>query len=418
MAHRLVFVGRSSREFLRRYRSRLRQLRDEGFEVLLFAGDDCDQQEWTKEGIVFQALPVKNPHNAAGLLGAYFILQGAFLEEPPLLVHVFGHRLSWLVALAAKQAEVKALITTMEYHWVEERPVHLPKIPYFGKSLLPKVGGVESYLNRVIGPLFRQTMEERYRWLGEQVDRYIVTNRFDERLVRDLDLVDEDKLQLLSGGPGVIAQRARDVESRKESRDLLGLQKSWRILFGWTGELVGRHGGEALLSLIASVSRSNPEVGWVIGTKGRRWSTLWSRLKSFEARGIVKIIDEPTLGQEDLLYKSLDALIWLGSPSTPLDPVLEAGAFGVPTVGYESPAAREVLRQNETGLLVLEEDLDALTKSVQSLLLEPGKLKNLSERVSRDLALRFARYDRDEQVLKLYAELLREKLGAGPITTL
>lgn len=413
--HQIMFVGRSSQEIVRRYGRRLRRLREEGFEVSVFAADDGAVDALVAEGLRFQGLPVKNPRNPAGLLAAYLILQGAFLEDRPILVHVFSHRLAWLTAFAAREAGVEAVVTTMDYHWVEQKPVHFPRASILGGRGKETVRSAEMVLNRLLGPVARKSMADRYRWLGEQVDRYVVTSQFDRQLLADLDLVENAKVVCQLGGAGV-----RVHPGSREAKGLAGekLPERWRQVFGWVGPLSGRHGGEDLLAAIHAFSSSHPSLGWLIALRGERWGGLEARLRRMERKGWVKIVQDPTLEEERAILESLDAYVWVGTPATPVDPVLEAAAAGVPTLGYETTTVREVIRNGETGLLVLEEDRAALLDVLRVALGDPVRVKEMGARGGRDMALRFSREDRDEEMLQLYAALLREKTGAGPMSRL
>jgi len=71
------------------------------------------------------------------------------------------------------------------------------------------------------------------------------------------------------------------------------------------------------------------------------------------------------------LFEQADVLLFPsyreGVPRT----VMEAAACGVPTVGFDVPGVREAVRDGETGLLVSDRDVDALTEVVLRLLDSP-----------------------------------------------
>ena len=414
--HRLVYVGRSSMEMLRRYRGRLRRLREEGFQVDIYAGDDGGREELEAEGIGFHSLPVKSPRNPAGLLGAYLILQGTFLENPPLLVHVFGHRLATLAVFAAREAKVRAVFATLEYHWVDEPTIQVVKSRILRRQWREKVEDVEAVVNQLVGPRFRKTMEEHYRWLGREVDCYLVATEFDYRFVEDMDLVEPEKLEFVLGGAGVevenYSEGGKEIE-KEAARRQLGLPREWRQVVGWFSPLTGRHGGEELLAIIREISSRHPAVGWVVGLRGEESAGLRRRLRRRERKGVVWVKEGPTLEEERRMMVAADLLAWSGSPSTPHDPILEAMGAGVPIVGYDTPTVRGLLRQWETGVLVDEGDRKGLERGLEAALGDPRRLREMGVRLQRDGAMRFERSQIDERVLRLYAQVMEAAMREG-----
>lgn len=87
--------------------------------------------------------------------------------------------------------------------------------------------------------------------------------------------------------------------------------------------------------------------------------------------------------------------------------VLEAAATGLPTVGFDVPGVREAVRDGETGYLVPDRDIAALTDRVRTLLADAGQRRTLG------LAARcMVETDFDVQAIqRRYLDIYRE-LGA------
>lgn len=106
----------------------------------------------------------------------------------------------------------------------------------------------------------------------------------------------------------------------------------------------------------------------------------------------------PLLAQADLLlfpsYRE-------GTPRV----VLEAAATGLPTVGFDVPGVREAVRDGETGCLVQDRDVDAMTEAV-STLLEDGDQRLAMGEAARQMAeTDFDVRAVEQQYLAVYREL-------------
>ena len=411
--YRVIYVARSSNEVVRRYLRRLGRLRDEGFEVHILAADDGGMEELQAQGFVVCPLPVKNPRNVAGMLGAYLIIQGYFLEHRPVLVHSFSHRLAWAATFAAKQAQVPAIFLTMEYHWLDEDPCRLSLGPLAAWGVPQAVEVAESGVNLAVGPPFRRSMHAAYRWIADKVDRYIVTTEFDFQLMQDMEVVEPKKLEIAIGGAGVdVEEYGAELSGGPdigEVRRRLGLPNHWRQVVGWVGPVTRRHGAEELIGAIRKLRRTHPSVGWLVVPRGEVSSGQLRRLQALADRGFVQVREEGAFKKD--IYDAMDLLAWFGRPSTPHDGIVEAAASGTPTVGYDTPGARSLVEQGETGFLVLESDQERAVAAMAAILDDPRRLEDLGRRARRRGVTRFARRDVDDQILRLYDQVLEETLS-------
>lgn len=415
-AHRLVYVARSADEVVRRYLDRLRRLQNEGFEVHVLAGAGPGIDELTEAGIQAQPIPVGHPHNIAGLVGAYFIVQARLIELDPLLVHVFGHRVAWLGAFAARQAGVPTVFATMEFHWLEEEPLRIPLGPLalLGTSGAPGlVERAERRVNQLVGSPYRRTMHRAYGWLADRVDRYLVTTEFDYQLLQDMEVVDVDKLEIVIGGSGVDLEEYTIQEEgtvdRQGARRRLDLPEDWRRVVGWVGPVTRRHGADDLLAAISKLQMTHPSVGWLVVPRGDLAAGQKKRLRRLEDRGRVRLLEQAESGAD--LYRAMDVLAWFGRPSTPHDAIGEAAALAVPTVGYETPGARSLVEHGQTGHLVFEGDREAALGTIAKLLNDPKYLEDLGWRARARASSRLARSAVDDQVVRMYDRVLDQVLA-------
>ena len=414
---RLMYVARDADEVVRRYLQRLRRIRDEGFEVHVLAGPGAGIEELNRNGIHARSIPVHHVHNPAGLLGAYFIVQAQLLELRPVLVHLLGHRVAWMGAFAARQAEVPTLFATMEFHWLDEEPVRIPLGPLgWATGQMPgMVRRAEETVNETVGGPYRRLMRQAYRWLGDQVDRYLVTTEFDFQLAQDLELADNDKLEIIIGGSGVDLDEYSLPEQgridRQGARQRLELPRHWRQVVGWVGPVTRRHGADELIAAISKLRLTHPSVGWLIIPRGELAAGQARRLRRLQDRGRVRLLEQAESGAD--LFLAMDVLAWLGRASTPHDAIGEAAAMAVPTVGYDTPGARSMVEQAQTGHLVFEGDRQGAVSTLAKVLDDPRYLQELGRRARARVSLRFSRQAVDDQVLRLYDQVVQQSLQSS-----
>lgn len=403
----VVFLSRSSEEARRRLLSRCLRLVEEGISVHLIAGDDGGLGAFEERGIGTTRIPGASG-NPAGWLAAGLIVQGALLELRPLMVHAFGHRMAGIAAIAVKQAAVPAFVVTMEHHWLDEDPLVLPVSTWLRRRV-PALVPAEAVLNALAGNLFCQGMRPGYQRLGREVSRYLVTSRFDRRLLLDLGLVPEEKLRFFAGGAGVEIPRATEaMVGREAARRSLGLPEHWRQVIGFAGPVHRRHGSGELLDGVRTLRRDHPALGWLVIPRAGTSRMELMALKRWERRGFVRILTGTEWAVDP--FRAMDLHLFAGRPSTPVDPVLEAARAGCPTVGFETPATRELVESGRHGHFVFEGQGEELRRGIRSLLSDPPRLEEMGRQASRRVSEEFGRWERDGELVELYAEVLRERL--------
>ncbi len=410
---RAVFVARDGAEVWRRYWSRIEMMRREGLEVDVLAPRGEGLRELAARGVRTRSIPVGKAHNAAGLLGAYFMVQAHLIETQPLMVHAFGHRVAWMTAFAARQIGGPATFVSLDYHWLEEDPLKMPLGPLGSLGVPEWVVSAEEGLNQVAGMPFRQWMKRSYRWLADQVDRYVVSTEFDFQLVQDLEIVSDGRLEITPGGAGVDLGEYKLPEQgdpeREQARSELGLPAKWRQVVGVVGPLTRRHGADDLLETIEELSRSEPGLGWLVVSRGEVALGQRRRLQPWIDRDVVRLVDGEA--PSALIYRAMSVLGWFGRTLTPHDCILEAAALCVPTVGYDTPGARAVVKNGTTGQLVYEGDKASLVATLARMLRDPSELEDMGWRARSLAGNQFGRRDVDDQMVRMYDRVLDAKVA-------
>jgi glycosyltransferase involved in cell wall biosynthesis len=79
------------------------------------------------------------------------------------------------------------------------------------------------------------------------------------------------------------------------------------------------------------------------------------------------------------LYQQANVFILPSRQETWGDVLLEAMAFGVPCIGVTGQAMEEIVRPDQTGLLVQPENVDALSRALTQLLVQPDLRRKMGE---------------------------------------
>jgi len=79
------------------------------------------------------------------------------------------------------------------------------------------------------------------------------------------------------------------------------------------------------------------------------------------------------------LYRQADVLVLPSRHETWGDVLLEAMSFGIPCIGVTGQAMEEIVRPNETGILVPPENVDALREALTRLLSQPDLRNRMGE---------------------------------------
>ncbi len=121
----------------------------------------------------------------------------------------------------------------------------------------------------------------------------------------------------------------------------------------------------------------------------------------------------PSLSSRDSLipiYKSADVFIlpsrfgrwnrkWHGEGFGIV--FLEAAACGIPSIAYDCGGVTDIIKNGENGILVKQDDLDALSAAIEELYFNRSKLVSLSEEALRTVMEKFKRKNSKEEFLKI-----------------
>ncbi len=232
-----------------------------------------------------------------------------------------------------------------------------------------------------------------YRLASGRADRTVFQNRDDQALFLDKGWLTEEKARLVPGS-GVDTARFGYVERRNRGQEA--------PVVVMLGRLLNQKGISEFVELSQRIRKSWPKsrflwAGEEDPVHPDAVSADWLQAQEgVEYLGLLSDVT-PLLAQADLLL--FPSYYREGVPRV----VLEAAATGLPTVGFDVPGVREAVRDSETGFLVQERDVDALTRKVAEL------IQNKEKRLAMgQAARRVAEEGFDIQIIqKQYLDIYR-----------
>lgn len=304
------------------------------------------------------------------------------------VVHSHGQRMMLVSNIAARLAGTRAVVTSFhELSSVKATSTRRYKLIYT----------VEGYLARWCSdaciatsrPVFEDSLRVR------KVPR--------AKLWEIHNAVDWDKFHVIE-----------DAERNARYRESLGLRPD-DVVIGTLGSLVPIKGHRHLIAALAQVRARVPAARLVIAGVGPLRGAL--ERQAAEAGVSEHMILAGDVSDPNLLYNSLDVLALPSlAESTPLV-VLEAIACGVPVVATAVGGVPELVRAEESGILVPPEDSAALADAIVRVLRDPELRARFTAAAREHAAAHYAPERFVDQHLELYSRLLDrgpERRARGP----
>ncbi len=412
--YRAIYVARSSARVERDFGERLEKLVETGFEVHVLAAPDGGLARLDKRGVVGRSLPVADPRNVPGLVGAFFILQAHLIEQQPVLLHGFDGPVAWLAALAARRVGTPAIFATLEDHTLGAgRRNGWEAGAVDARLTFPAlVERLEGRIGPLVEPAFEAGRSFLYRQCAERVDRYVVTTEREFDFLERADWMPARKLEVIVGGAGIDVDRynpdAEEVPTEREAREQFGLRDRWRHVVGYAGPLRPDRGGLALLRLVDRLA-GRGGVGWVVAPHGEVSEAYLERLRARQRDGDLEVVD----GADDpAFYRALDLFARPRIEGRVSVEAMRAQAMSVPVVAWRTAAAESVVADGQTGRLVEPGDERRFTRTLRGMLDDPKRLRDFGVRARSRSTGRFDRQAVDGQMLRLYDTVLEQRLAS------
>jgi glycosyltransferase involved in cell wall biosynthesis len=357
-----------------------RGLAERGHEVLLLTGPTAGPEgellgQARQFGVEVREVPsLVRPISPWRDWSAYHELRARFRETRPQVVHTHSSKAGVLGRLAARAVGVKAVV-----HTIHGLPFH----PYGGT-------------------LANQLYIWAERHAARRCDRIVSVAEAMTRQAVAAGVAPPDKFVTVYSGMDVepfVSARGRRDELRRE----MGYEPD-HFVVAKLARLFELKGHEFVIEAARSVIERHPRVRLLFIGDGILKARLQDRVRraglSEHVRfaGLVPAAEVPgCLAASDLL---VHASLREGLPRA----VPQALLTGTPVVAFDLDGAPEVVRPEETGLLVPPEDVPALAAAIRRMVEDPEMARRTAQ-AGRDLA---ARLFPAERMVEAIAELYRE----------
>lgn len=172
------------------------------------------------------------------------------------------------------------------------------------------------------------------------------------------------------------------------------------------GGLLGQKGVWMVVRMIRDLPR---DVQLVFAGGGSERELLEAHVRRRALGSRVRIVGEPTPEQWSLLYREADLVVMPVRWNEPLGlEGLGAMAYGKPVVAFETDGIREWLADGETGVIVPFGDRRGFREAVQSLLLDPARLRSMGRRALDTARDKFSPARHLDALLACYDKVMKE----------
>lgn len=248
-----------------------------------------------------------------------------------------------------------------------------------------------------------------------RVNGFFPVSRYTANVLRK-DGVPEDKIHIVGNGTDPRHFRPRDTaELRRE----MGAEDK-KVIFTIC-RLVPRKGIDLVLHALQRLKRERGDLLYLVGGTGADEGRLRALTDELDLNGEVRFLGRVD-GKRLPEYYSLADVFVMPAREQPPDVegfgivFLEASACGVPVIGSRSGGIPDAIQEGETGLIVEEGSVDALTDALRTLLDDPGQARRMGERGRRHVQ-EHATWDRvSSQLLEVMREDEPSENHEGPLS--
>lgn len=309
------------------------------------------------------------------------------------------------------------LVHRRDYHLIHGHQSYAPATIgacaklLLGKPVLVKVSTADLFSER--RELERLPLFFFRRWLLRRIDRFVVVNPHAREEFVELG-IDAARIVHIPNGVPISQERALDAATRRQARARLGAP--WERLVVFVGRLSEEKNLDVLLEAWPSVLRRHPDAQLALVGDGGTFRNAEPALRQQAGRlGVeasVHFVGRVSDVTDYLL--AADLFVLPSSTEGMSNALLEAMAVGLPIVATRVPGNCELIRDEDSGLLVEPKDPQALAQAIIRLLWAPEQAARLGQAARETAASRFAIQRIGQDYLALYAELLSRTSNGRP----
>jgi glycosyltransferase involved in cell wall biosynthesis len=306
---------------------------------------------------------------------AYWALRRFFQGFRPDVVHTRMAKAGTLGRLAARAANVPAVIHTFHGH----------------------------VLDGYFPPAAERAILAAERFLARRTDFLVAVSEWVKEQLLGRDIGRPEQWRVIPNGYELAFLAAAKLRPT-EARQRLELSLDGPVV-GIVGRLVPVKDHQTFLNAASRILQALPSARFVVAGDGPLRPTLEAdarRIMGDRIKFLGWVGDLPTL------YRSLDVIVLTSRNEGTPAALIEAGASGVPSVAAEVGGVNEVVLDGRTGFLVPPGDAEAAAARVSDLLGHPDLRRQLGEAARTHVLARFDAERAAAAHAALYREVLRE----------
>lgn len=245
------------------------------------------------------------------------------------------------------------------------------------------------------------------RWLYLQLTDHliVISNHIFQKLTDRF--MPSERVSLIHSAVN-ISRFGRDKYSRKTFRSELGLTDN-RKLVGMVANVVKYKGPETFYQAAKEILKKRPDIVFVLVGAGD--DNLEEQLKKTVAQDGLSSNFILTGERDDVpeIMKALDLFVLPSEKEGLGTVILEAMAMGVPVIASSVGGIPDLIKQEETGLLIPPSAPRALSSAIIRLLEDQGEREKLTEAAYREVRENFTPDKLCVQTENLYASLINAR---------
>jgi len=305
------------------------------------------------------------------------------------------------------------LVRCFRRHRFDVVHTHTPKAGLLG-PIAAKVAGVPVVVHTIHGLLFHDCMPFWRRWLFWLPEK--ITSTFSNFLLsqskEDISAAAKSRLcspaKILYLGNGIDVSKftaAQTDDQRLLTRKEIGI-KDTDVLVGTVGRLVYEKGFGELFAAATQLTGRHKDIKFVIigpEENDQRDAVPRREIDALSRTGSVVFLN----WRNDLSrwYAAMDLFVLPSHREGVPRACMEAAATGLPVITTDVRGCREVVKPNETGILVPLRDLKALVAAIESLIYDSNRRNQFGSEGQRHILKNFDHRQVLERLRAFYLQI-------------
>ena len=156
--------------------------------------------------------------------------------------------------------------------------------------------------------------------------------------------------------------------------------------------LTGRKRVDLAIRAVAKTRQQVPDLCHVVAGDGPQMPQLERLVRDLGASDYVFLLGSIRPMSEELydLYSCARVFLMTSVNEGMANVFMEAGAFGLPSVGADHSSTPEIIVDGDTGVLAVADDVDDIAAKLHGLLLDPGRCRRMGARARKRIEERFS----------------------------